>query len=54
MFEGEGGGGGGGQIVSYPKLFPDPYSTVPMFLGTPPSIMLNDLRAPLSYIIPKW
>ena len=49
-------GGGGGEIVFYPKLYPDPYSIAPMFLGTPPppSIMLKDLRALLPYIIPKW
>ena len=44
------GGGGGGEIVFYPKLFPDPYSIAPMFYRYPPSIMLKDLRAPVSYI----
>ena len=44
-----GGGEGGGEIVFYPKLFPDPYSIAPMFFRYPPSIMLKDLRAPLSY-----
>ena len=51
---GGGGGVGGGEIVSYPKLFPHPYSIALMFLGTPLSIMLKDLRAPISYIVPKW
>ena len=42
------------KLFFYLKLFPDPYSIAPMFLGTPPFNHVKDLRAPLSYIIPKW
>ena len=39
-------GGGGGEIVFYPKLFPDPYSIAPMFLGTLPFNLLIWFKGP--------
>ena len=39
-------GGVGGKIVFYPKLFPDPYSIAPMFLGTPPFNHIKRFKGP--------
>ena len=36
----------GGEIVFYPKLFPDPHSIAPMFLGTPPFNHVKRFKGP--------
>ena len=46
--------GGGGEIVFLSQIISRPLLTVPMSFRYPSSIMLKDLRPPLSYIIPKW